>query len=303
MSKLTALLSLVAAPVLLAACTSDDDGLPTDPPTTITRVAHGGFTAPTDAVASPDGATFYFAARDGAGAPAIFGVASTPASQARALVTGAPLTAPTGLVLSCDGATLYVADPAGVFALSTAGGALTPVAAAGVARPLGLAMGPDCATLFATGRTDDDAPALFAIPAAGGDVRIVHRGGPLVSPTGLHVDPVGVSWVMDAAAEAAGGTGVLFAVAEDGRTVTPVLGGLDMGTPGGVSLVAGGGTAVIPTRDALGKGQLTTVVIATGELQQVPAPEVLEPAGIRTARAAGVFALVDAAGDAIYRAE
>jgi hypothetical protein len=59
----------------------------------------------------------------------------------------------------------------------------------------------------------------------------------------------------------------------------------------------------MPTRDLEGNGQLTTVNIATGERLDLAAPDLLDPAGLRTARKAGVFAVVDSEGSAIYRAE
>jgi hypothetical protein len=76
-----------------------------------------------------------------------------------------------------------------------------------------------------------------------------------------------------------------------------------MGTFGGVSLTAGGGVAVMPTIDAEGRAQLTSVDIASGMMQQLPTPDLIDPAGLRTARKAGVFAVVDSEGGAIYRAE
>jgi len=60
---------------------------------------------------------------------------------------------------------------------------------------------------------------------------------------------------------------------------------------------------VMPTTGADGKGQLTSVVIKTGERADLAAPDMLDPAGLRTARKAGVFAVVDSEGGAIYRAE
>ena len=96
---------------------------------------------------------------------------------------------------------------------------------------------------------------------------------------------------------------MLFAIPADGSAATEVVSDLRMGTPGGVSLTAGGGTAVMPTRDADGNGQLTSVDIATGEKTQLAAPGMIDPAGLRTARKAGVFAVVDSEGGAIYRAE
>src|SRR3954462_10591645 len=90
------------------ACT--DDSLSTEPPTTVTKVAQGGFSSPTDAVSSPAGKTFYFAAHDDEEEkqPAIFATSSEPGSTAEALAVGAPLDMPPGLVISCDGETIYV---------------------------------------------------------------------------------------------------------------------------------------------------------------------------------------------------
>lgn len=302
------LVALTAAPLALAAGCDSSDQLPTEPPTTITQIASGGFSAPTDAVASPDGEELYFAARDEEQEPAIFRTASAPGSTAEVLAAGAPLDLPIGLVLSCDGATLYIADMGGeqgaILALPAApGGTAADLGATGIVRPGGLAMAEDCATLYATGRTEAGAPALFAIPVAGGAASVVYEGEPLVAPSGLHIDDDDVAWVMDNRAQGEAGEGVLFAIPRDGSAVRPVISGLRMGTPGGVSLTAGGGTAVMPTRDADGNAQLTSVDIESGEAVQLAAPAMIDPAGIRTAREAGVFAVVDSEGGAIYRAE
>jgi hypothetical protein len=164
-------------------------------------------------------------------------------------------------------------------------------------------MGPDCKTVYITGRTDDGKPALFSMSVAGGSASIVYSGEPLERPTGLHVDTDGVAWVMDHIATGAEGAGVLWAITADGTSITEVASNLRMGTPGGVSLTAGGGTAVMPTRDAEGAGQLTTVNIATGETVQLAAPDIVDPAGLRTARKAGVFAVVDSEAGAIFKAQ
>jgi DNA-binding beta-propeller fold protein YncE len=290
----------------LGACHSSN-GLPTEPPKAVARVASGGFTSPTDAVASLDGKTFYFAAYDTTGTAAIFMTAAQPNSTAMALATGEPLEAPIGLVLSCDGKTLYVADMGGddgaVLSLAIGGGTPADLGVTGVIRPGGLAMGPDCKTLYVTGRTADGMPALFSVATTGGAATVVWMGMPLVSPTGLHVDHEGVAWVMDHLAAGKDGEGVLFAIPSDGSKADEVISDLRMGTPGGVSLTAGGGTAVMPTRDHDGNAQLTSVDIATGEMKQLPATDMIDPAGLRTARKAGVFALVDSEGGAIFRAE
>jgi DNA-binding beta-propeller fold protein YncE len=301
------LVALASTPAALIGCHSSDDGLPSDPPTTVTKVSSGGFQSPTDAVASPDGRTFYFAAWDDNKQPALFQVASEPGSSATPLATGDPLEAPIGLVLSCDGATLYVADMGGedgaILQAPAAGGAASPLGVTGIVRPGGIAMGPDCKSLFATGLLTDGTPALFELPTAGGAARVVFQGAPLTSPTGLHVDSQGVAWVMDHHAQGPDGAGVLFAIPSDGSKADVVVSNLRMGTPGGVSLTAGGGTAVMPTRDEDGNAQLTSVDIATGEVTKLAAPDMTDPAGLRSARKAGVFAVVDSEAGTIYRAE
>jgi DNA-binding beta-propeller fold protein YncE len=301
------LMALTTAPLALVGCSSSSEDLPAQPPSSITKVTSGGFTSPTDAVASPDGTTFYFAAVDATNEPAVFRTSAEPGSTAEVLAVSAPLEAPIGLVLSCDGATLFVADLGGetgaVLALPTAGGAVSDLGATGIVRPAGLAMGPDCKTLFITARTDDGRPAVFSMSIEGGGATAVYTGDPLVSPTGLHVASDGSAWVMDHLAHGAHGEGVLFAIPKDGSVATEVASDLRMGTPGGVSLTAGGGTAVMPTRTADGAAQLTTVNIATGETTQVAAPDMTDPAGLRTARKAGVFVIVDSEAGAIFRAE
>lgn len=300
------LLALASTPAALIGCHSSDDGLPGDPPTSVTEVASGGFQSPTDAVASPDGRTFYFAAWDMEQQPALFQVDAAPGSTAKALATGDPLDAPIGLVMSCDGATVYIADMGDedgkLLAASTSGGGVTELGSTGISRPSGLAMAPDCKSLFASGRLADGTPALFEVPIGGGEARVVYQGAPLVSPTGLHVDDKRVVWALDHHALGGSGEGVLFAVSADGGTITEVMSNLQLGTPGGCSLTAGGGVAVIPTRDAEGNAQLTSVDIATGEVTQLATPDVAEPAGVRSARKAGVFALVDSAAGKIFSA-
>lgn len=302
------LVALMAAPSALAACGPSADEVAFSPPTSVTKVTSGGFHSPTDAVPSLDGSTFYFAAYNDLKEAAIFQTSSAPNSIAAQMTAGEPLEMPIGLVMSCDGATLYVADmggedDGGIFAVPTAGGAPSRLALGGLLRPGGLAMGPDCETIYTTGRMTDGTPALFAVSLAGGEARVIYQGAPLVSPTGLHVDTDGVAWVMDHRAHGENGEGVLFAIPSDGSAATEVVSDLRMGTPGGVSLTAGGGTAVMPTRDRDGNAQLTSVHIQTGEMNQLAAPDMTDPAGLRTAREASVFALVDSEAGAIYRAE
>lgn len=302
-----ALAALTAAPCALVGCGSSSKDLPSDPPTQVTQVTAGGFTSPTDAVASPDGKTFYFAAYDEMEVPAIYRVASAPGSTPEVIAASDPLEHPIGLVLSCDGSTLYIADIGGdggaILALPTSGGVATDLGGTNIVQPASLAMRADCKTLHAAGKTADGVAALFALSTQGGPASIVYQGDPLVSPTGMYVDNDGVTWLLDHRASADGGEGVLWAIPEDGSAATPIAGGLRLGTVGGCSLTAGGGTAVIPTTSPDGSAQLTSIDIATGEVAQLATPDIQDPSGLRTAREAGVFAVVDSEAGAIYRAE
>src|SRR5678816_818256 len=93
------LVVLASTPAALIGCHSSDDGLPTDPPTSVTKVSSGGFQSPTDAVASPDGRTFYFAAWDMDHQPTLFEVSSEAGGAPTALAAGDPMEAPMGLVM------------------------------------------------------------------------------------------------------------------------------------------------------------------------------------------------------------
>jgi len=319
----------LAIAAALAACggggDDDDDGdqpgdgggdLPTTPPEEVSMVASGGFQSPMDAVSSPDGQKFFFSGYtdEAAPRPAIFSVAASGGSV-DTLVAGPPLEHPAGLLMSADGSTLYVADigtHAGesgddgaestqsvMYTLSADGGALAPLAADGIAEASGMALGADGETLYITGFNASGQPGLFTLSASGGSASEILVGAPLESPSGIYVDGDNVAWVMDHNPSRGPG-GSLSAITTDGQA-TEVVAGLDLAHPGGVSLVAGGGTAVIPNINEDGAGQLTSVNIDSGE-QTVLSSPMKAPGGIRTARQAGVFAIADTEGDAIYLA-
>jgi DNA-binding beta-propeller fold protein YncE len=323
-------LSLALAPGL-AAC--GDDGGSGNPdagpdattiipiaPTGVTMVASGGFTGPMDAVATPDGSTFYFSAYDtnSTNQESTASIFRVPANggAVEVVVGGPPLGDPSGLLMSCDGTTLYIADlsfqsqdaadaedqdKSALFTLDLATGQLSALASTGIGEAAGLAFDTDCTTLYVTGYDENRAPALFTLQPEGGQANALASGAPLESPSGVYVDQDNIAWVMDHRDSAPLG-GMLWAI-DDAGTVTEVIGDLAISEPAGVSLVAGGRIAVIPARDANGAGQLITVDTVTGDQTIVAAPAILEPAGIRTAIAAPVMAVVDTDGDAIFKAE
>jgi hypothetical protein len=289
-------------------------GLPTTPPTKIEVLAADGFKDPLDAVVRHDGREVYFSAST-LDAPALAAVFRVPieGGTPTPLHAGEPLGFPSGLVLSCDSATLWVADQAPtpddtdsedgmIYTLSTNGGVPTPFSASGIAVPVGLALSVDCQTLYVTGRTPEGTPAVFSVPIGGGAATVLYSGDPLVSPGGVHVDANGVVWVMDHLGMSTDGEGALFSIDPAGA-IAPVVGNVKGGVTMGVSLVAGGVTAVIPTLDESGKGALATASTVTGETSLIPAPGMLDPGGIRTARNAGVLAITDHDGNAIHIAK
>jgi hypothetical protein len=295
-----------AAGVWLAACGGDDDHLTTDPPEEAALVAQGGFESPLDAVATPDGESFFFTAYTLEEEAALFSVPAA-GGEATVLHAGLPLEDPTGLVMSCDGETVYVADIAAdaeeggapILAFDRAAGRLAPLAQSGIAEAASLALASDCETLHVTGYTAGGDPALFTLPRGGGEAEVVLAGAPLESPSGIYVDADGVSWVIDHLPRGGRG-GVLWAVTPEGEA-SEVVSGLGLAEPAGVSLVAGGGTAVIANRTIDGAGQLLAVHIESGERSEIET-SMVDPAGLRTAREAGVFAIADSEGDAVYRA-
>jgi sugar lactone lactonase YvrE len=233
----------------------------------------------------------------------------------KSMSAGLPLENPAGLLLSADGETLYIADigvrageadEAGaatqsvLYTMSVDGGSPAPLSADGIAEAAGLALGPDGDTLYVTGFRADGTPALFTVPTSGGSASVVLAGDPLESPSGVFVDADAVAWVMDQHPSRGLG-GALWAIDRQGEA-SEVVSGLGLSQPAGVSLVAGGGTAVIPNRTDDGAGQLLTIDIESRATTTVDS-SMKDPAGIRTAREAAVFAVVDSEGGAIYRAK
>jgi hypothetical protein len=264
-------------------------------------------------VSSPDGTTFYFGAFTDADEPAIFRVpAAGGTAMALTPATGHGLVYPSGLVLSVDGTTLFIADPqadpdgdgvdGAIFSMPVAGGTPVALPLMGAAEPNSLGVNGASTQLYFAGRTAAGVAAVLSVPIAGGMARTVATT-PLVAPTGLYVDSDDVVWVLDHLAEGPVGVGVLFSITPAG-VVTPIVSGVQLGTPGGVSLIAGGGTAVVSGRDATtGAGQLWAIDLTSMEVDPVPLPGFIDPAGLRTARGAGVFAMVDSEGNAIFRGE
>jgi len=301
---MTGLLALAA----VAGCNAGPTGSPAKP-TKVELLTDTGFRQAGAVESSPDGTTFYVAAYDDMGRPTVFSV-DVDSGDLAPLHAGEPFLYPADLAMSCDGSTLFVADTGvgvldseigdpkdplgqqgGVHVLSTADGSLTKLEAPGIARANGVVVSVDCESLYVAGWTDMEMPALFKLPLAGGNPEVLYEGEPLRSPTGLHVDANGVSWVMDHLARNESGEGLLFAVTPEGE-ISEVIGGLGMGRHGGVSLVPAGVTAAIPTyNEATKQTELVVANTESGEVDTVPIPDLAHPTGIAAARDASVMVI------------
>ncbi len=292
-----------------------DGGTTTSPPTTFTVVASEGFTGPTDAVASPDGTTFYFAAYNPTGEAALF---SVPAGGGTVdeLFAGVPLGYVSGLEISPDGETIYLADSTGgeigngaIYSFAVGSDFVEEIVGSDeeVRNPNALAITGDGNFLYISGKDDMNRPAIFMVSTGGGMVDVIAVGSPLVSPTGIYFDDsTDTLHVLD---HLAGGSqrGAVFII-EEGATPVLASSGLLLGTPAGISLVSGGGTAVISGHD-FSRAPGLYIVTDLGPSPTVTftalptALAALDPAGLRTARAAGVFVIVDSEGNQIIRGE
>ncbi len=262
----------------------------------------GVFQEPLDAAPSPDGRVIYFVATGDHG-PAVFSVPGS--GGAEPLVTdGAPLAKPTGVGVATDGQRIYVADqearPAqaptataaagapGSSAPATSAPATSAAAAAGAIltvrtttsaggltaptvlpgtvgrapRGLDVVNQGDANVIYFTGTDPGDGkPGLFQVSSDGGTVLTIAEGAPFTSPDSVVVSAQGVAYVTDQGAGP--GQGQVFRVS--GGTVMPVLTGLHLGAPAGVTLVNNDATLLVSSIDgATLSDQVLFLDLATG---------------------------------------
>jgi sugar lactone lactonase YvrE len=237
----------------LTACGTDKAG-----GFTVERVAQAGpsFQNPLDAVPGRDGATYFTA--DGPTGPGVF-LAAGGGAAPRALAVGRPFRRPVGIALSPDAATLYVADAAAdtVFTLPAGGGTPVPLAGTSGLLPRGLEAKGD--QLYLTGIDPQSAtPAVLALPAGGGQARVLATG--LALPDGIAVADDGTVFVTDRFG------GRVLRVA--GGTATALKGVADdvvLGQPAGLAMSADGAALLVSSLDGpKGTAQVLIVDIASG---------------------------------------
>ena len=244
-----------------------------------------GFHAPMDATPDPDGNTFYFTAMSAQGA----GVFSVPATGGTAvtLTVGAPLTVPVGLAVGTNGQTIYVADSGAViastasvtgtgaiFSLPSSGGLPTLITGTAQTTPRGLTVVKEnnVDMIYFTGSAPEDGqPAVMKIPASGGTLTVLEKGGQLVAPVGIAVNKNGVLYVTDQAA-AGNGLGRLYKFnphAHNARNNHAELlaDRVRMGNPAGITLTLDESLLLVSSLDTVA-GTSQVLVVNTGTLGQ-----------------------------------
>lgn len=264
----------------------------------------GVFQAPLDAAPGPDGSTIYFTARAANGAPAVFRVTATGGTPVT-VTAGAPLATPVGIAVSGDGAQVFVADPGAgaLFAVPAAGGAPTPVTGTAGWRPRGLdvASGLQGDTIWFTGIDPaSKVPGLFTIPGTGGTPSVVAEGAGFVAPDGVSATGAeGASYVSD---QGTGTTGTVLSVTQG--SVTPKIGTIRLGNPGGLAVTKDGKRLLVSTLGTTsGSDQLLFLDLTSG--RSVAATKVIggsanSSGGLHRARNLNDFAWADTQGT-VYR--
>jgi DNA-binding beta-propeller fold protein YncE len=268
-SKRTALgagLALTAAGLGLVSASAARSALPTPTATLVAQAAGGN--APLDAVPDPTGQTIYFTTNGPAG-PGVFGVPAV-GGPVQTIAQGGALGNPVGLVVGPDGKRLYVADGGRILVVKVGGGGgVSVLAGSRGTHARGLEVQADGATqriVFTGSDPANGKPGVFALGLHGATrPRVLAEGGRLRAPQGVAIARRGAIYVTD---RGAGGL-------QDGRVlklaygrVAQIAGGIRLGDPAGVALVADGSRLLVSSLAAsAGTAQVeivNTSTLATG---------------------------------------
>jgi sugar lactone lactonase YvrE len=307
----------VALATLSAACGSGDGGRAGRPigDDAISQVAVASMTGssqqPLDAVPSPDGAVIFYTA---AGEPAGSVVRVAPGGASSVIAEGGLLAMPSGISVTTDGARVLVADQraggnGAILGLPAGGARSDPVPLPGTQgyAPRGLdvvgAGGGDL--VYFTGADPvTGAPGLFRIPAAGGSVTAVAQGAPFRSPDSAVVAKSGDVYVTDQGDGP--GQGIVYRVSQG--KAAPVLTGLTLGSPAGITLINGDDTLLVSSIDATSRSnQVLFLDLPTGKTaaaHKVIGVHMNSSGGLHRAHAAAVLAWADVQRPGrVYRVE
>lgn len=205
---------------------------------------------PNDAVPSPDGSSVYFTLL---GPPQIYKTSGTPTNPTP-IPLGPGMVGLFGISISSDGTTLYLAGlgegAKGVLAsLPVTGGTPTPVPGTEETDAEGVEVvreGGRDIIYFAGKDPLDGAPAVFKIPAAGGELTVLAKGGPLERPDRVAVGTSGKVYVTDR--EGGSLDGAVFRL-DEGRPVK-LADQVFLGSPAGIAVIQDESLLLVSSRNA-----------------------------------------------------
>lgn len=260
---------------------------------TLTSGAAGTFSQPTSLVASPDGAVIYFVARRASDdEPAIYRLL-TGTLQLSEVHVGAPLVEPGQIIVSPDGANLFVADAAAdgqstfvgnIFRVPSAGGTPQPLLAADlVDSPGGLGIDRAGTTLYASGYTGTNQPALFTLPTNGMSATVLVSGGLLRDPAALVADPAGSTLYVVDSIGSGNGTATIFRF-PIGGSLTPLVTGVTVSFPAGIVTDLFGSTVTFTgVSTATAQAAVLSIPVTGGVITEVAVGSPLvSPTGLAT---------------------
>jgi sugar lactone lactonase YvrE len=251
---------------------------------------------PNDAVPSPDGSAIYFTVHF---PPQIYKTSGT-VKEPTPIPLGPGMLVLYGLSISTDGNTLYLAGTGegakGVLAsLPVTGGSPTPVRGTEGTEPEGTEVvneGGRDVIYFAGKDPSDGAPAVFRVPAGGGELTVLAKGGPLEHPDRVAVGRSGKVYVTDRD----GGSldGAVFRL--DGNTPVRLADQVFLGLPAGVAVTEDEKLLLVSSRNANeDTAQVFVIDLATNKTGVVDKVigENQDAGGLHRAHNANVFAWAD----------
>ena len=152
---------------------------------------------------------------------------------------------------------------------------------------------PDGSTIYYTAFAKDGTPAVFSVPAAGGDATVLASGAPLVMPLGLDVSSDGKTlYVADPWTAGADGNAV-FAVSTAGGSTPTAVAGTQGTAPQGVTVV--GDQLYFSGINPSNAGQAAIYKIAVGGASDATivtqGTRLIAPSGLAVAKDGTVYVL------------
>jgi hypothetical protein len=262
-------------------------------------ISSGKISTPLDAAPDSTGENVYFIAT-GANGVGVFQVPMQGGTVTE-IKAGVPFVKLEGLALSSYSKWIFVADSEAqggvIFRLSLEDNSVTELEGAEGTTPKGLEVVGE--QLYFTG-IEDNQPAVFRIPVAGGERVTLAKGAPFVNLSSVAVTEDGVVYVSDRGLDDS--QGVIYHIDD---SVTPIVQNLILGNPAGIALTADASMLAISSLSADGHAQVVLINTATLEtlLFNHVIGENISAGGLHRSHGGSteVFAWADTEGDGVYK--